>query len=289
MAVVDPRARGARRGRRMSRLGHAAAELAVAGYHIHPLRPRAKVPATRNGFKDATRDPRTIARWWDASPDANVGISCGGSAVVVFDVDSKAGADPREILARFDRAGAPVIGTGVAPERSERYPRSLAGRRGVQVYFRGAMPSAARLTIPGCEIKAAGGYVVAPPSVHPCGAEYVGQLPPAADLPNAPRWLVELVRRPEPRSFATAPAGRPADPSRVLDGLARTVREAQVGERNRILFWASCRLAEHAAAGKVDEGQALEELRAAGLDAGLGEHEVDATIRSGLSRRALAA
>jgi Bifunctional DNA primase/polymerase, N-terminal len=270
-------------------LGRAAAELAEAGYYVHPLRPRAKVPATGSGFKDATRDGQQIARWWDAMPDANIGIACGTSRIVVFDIDAKAGADPRDILSRFDRAGAPVVGTGLAPERCERYPSSLSGRRGAQVYFRGDMPSAARLTIAGCEIKGIGGYVVAPPSVHPSGVEYVGDLPPVAELPSVPGWLVELVQRPEPRPFVNGPASRPADPSRVLAGLARTVRDAPTGNRNHTLFWATCRVVEHADAGSLDERQALEELRAAGLDAGLGEIEVEQTLRSALGRRATVA
>jgi Bifunctional DNA primase/polymerase, N-terminal len=101
----------------MTPLGHAAAELAELGYCLHPLRPRAKVPATGSGFKDATRAARQIARWWDAMPAANIGIACGASGIVVLDIDTKAGADPREILTRFDRAGALVIGTDlvVAP------------------------------------------------------------------------------------------------------------------------------------------------------------------------------
>jgi hypothetical protein len=273
----------------VSHLGRAAAKLAEFGYQVFPLVPRTKRPITGNGFKAATRDLRPIADWWLRSPTANIGIACGASEVAVFDIDSKLGADPREILARFDRAGAPVIGTGLAPERSERYPRSLAGRRGVQVYFRGDMPSAARLTIAGCEIKAAGGYVVGPPSVHPCGAEYVGQLPAVAELPPIPGWLSELVRRPDQRSVATTPVGRTADPCRVLAGLARVVREAPIGERNHRCFWASCRIAEHAATGTLEEREAVEEIRAAAIAAGLSELEIERTIRSGLSAGARAA
>lgn len=265
-------------------LGRAAAELAVAGYHVHPLRPRAKVPATGSGFKDATRDARQIARWWGAMPNANIGIACGASGIVVLDIDSKAGADPREILTRFDRAGAPVVGTGLAPERCERYPRSLAGRRGAQVYFRGDMSSAARLTIAGCETKGIGGYVLAPPSVHPSGVEYVGELPPVAELPPVPQWLLGLIRQPAPRPRGSG-YGPPADPSRVLAGLAGVVRSAPTGNRNHSLFWATCRVVEHVDAANLDEGQALEELRAAGVDVGLSEHEVDATISSALARR----
>ncbi|MGA2163795.1 MAG: bifunctional DNA primase/polymerase, partial [Solirubrobacteraceae bacterium] len=230
-------------------LGTAAAELAAKGYHAHPLRPRAKVPATPRGFKDATSDPAQIAEWWRAMPTSNIGVACGASGVAVLDIDAKLGADPRVILARFDRHGAPVVGTGRA-ERSPDYPRALHGRRGVQVYFRGNMPSAARLTIPGCEIKGAGGYVVAPPSIHPSGVEYVGELPSVDELPPIPAWLLELAQRQHrgPRSFPT-PAIRPGCAGPVLDGLVRTVERAEVGSRNRCLFWAACRACEHIAAG----------------------------------------
>ena len=270
-------------------LARAAVQLAAVGYHVHPLRPAAKAPATRAGFKDASRDARRVARWWEAMPDANIGIACGASGVVVLDIDTKAGADPREVLARFDRAGAPVVGTGLAPERSERYPRSLPGRRGLQVYFKGNMASAARLLIPGCEIKGAGGYVVAPPSIHPCSVDYVGELPPVAELPPVPRWLVDLIQRPEPHPFVHVPTGRPPDPSRVLAGLVRIVREAPTGNRNRATYWAACRVAEHSGAGTLDERRAIEAIRAGALAAGLGEHEVDQVIRSGLGRRTRAA
>ncbi len=87
------------------------------------------------------------------------------------------------------------------------------------------------------------------------------------------------------------PPARPVagDPSRILAGLARTVRDSPEGNRNRALYWSVCRVVEHTDAGGLAEDQAIEELRAAGLDAGLTEHEVEATIRSGLARHARAA
>ncbi len=273
----------------MSPLAEAAAALAQAGYHVHPLRPRAKTPATRNGLKDATRDPNRIAEWWATMPKANIGIACGASGIAVLDIDTKAGADPRAILAKFDRAAAPVIGTGLAPERSDRYPRTLPGRRGVQVYFRATMPSAARLTIAGCEIKAVGGYVVAPPSLHPSGVEYVGELPPVDELPAAPDWLRGLTRRREPQPGARVPTGRQAEPGRVLAGLARVVQEAQQGQRNHCLFWAACRLRERIDAGELDYAAGRSALHDAALAAGLDDHEIVATLRSALDTRATVA
>ncbi len=256
----------------------AAVALAERRYSVFPLKPGSKAPSTPHGFKNATRDHDVIAGWWGRWPNANIGLACGASGVVVFDIDTKAGADPREILAELDRGGAPVVATGLAPQRSARYPRSLPGRRGIQVYFRGEMRSASRLTIAGCEIKGAGGYVVAPPSVHPCGVEYVGQLPPAAELPPVPSWLIELVRA--PRTAQASSTRLIGDPGRILEGLARTVRQAEVGQRNHLLYWGSCRVVEHAGEGELDEYQALEELRLAAIDAGLTDSEARATISS---------
>ena len=90
-----------------------------------------------------------------------------------------------------------------------------------------------------------------------------------------------------PRRVLTQPVA--GDPSKVLAGLARTVRDSPEGNRNRALHWSVCRVVEHIAEGEFAEDQAIEELRAAGLDAGLTEHEVEATIRSGLARHARAA
>jgi len=263
----------------MIRLEQAALSLAAGGYSVHPLRPRAKVPATPNGFKDGTRDERRIREWWAKMPDANVGIACGFSRLVVLDIDTKAGADPREVLARFDRAGAPVIGTGVAPKRCKRYPQSLAGRRGVQVYFRGDMASAARLTIPGVEIKGAGGYVVAPPSAHPSGVEYVGDLPPVDELPAVPHWLRALVPTARPARVGSACADRPTS----VDGILDTVRSAPVGNRNHVLYWGARRIRDHIDAGSLSATPAVAQLHDAALEAGLPEYEVARTIRSALA------
>src|SRR5262249_2350778 len=45
---------------------------------------------------------------------------------------------------------------------------------------------------PGIDVRAGGGYVVVPPSIHPNGTTYrwLNDLPPAA----APNWLIELTR-----------------------------------------------------------------------------------------------
>lgn len=64
------------------------------GWHVLPVVPNGKVPATQHGHKDATTDPEQIARWWAQNPDYNVGIAAGArSGLIVFDVDPRNGGD----------------------------------------------------------------------------------------------------------------------------------------------------------------------------------------------------
>ena len=64
------------------------------GWHVLPVVPNGKVPATQHGVKDATTDPEQIARWWAQNPDFNIGIATGErSGIVVFDVDPRNGGD----------------------------------------------------------------------------------------------------------------------------------------------------------------------------------------------------
>lgn len=58
------------------------------GWPTFPLRAGGKVPATANGFKDATTDPGQITRWWTEQPRANIGLSCGPAGLVIIDIDA---------------------------------------------------------------------------------------------------------------------------------------------------------------------------------------------------------
>jgi putative DNA primase/helicase len=153
------------------RMERAALALADAGYFVFPCKPRAKEPLTKNGWKDATRDEGQILRWWDRWPDANIGVACGPSGIAVLDIDAKAGADPREVIAGLGLDGYPTVWTGEAGAPDADNPNSLEGVRGAHVYFRSDL-STCKTTVPGVEIRGGGGYVLAPPSVHPSGVPY---------------------------------------------------------------------------------------------------------------------
>lgn len=73
-----------------------ALDMAEAGYTVFPVlhtKDNEKKPLTRNGHKDATRDPGVIMEWWAENPNAKVGVPAGANNIVVLDVDTKHGVD----------------------------------------------------------------------------------------------------------------------------------------------------------------------------------------------------
>jgi hypothetical protein len=124
----------------------------------------AKHPRTKDGFKSASTDQKTVTEFWDQWPDANIGVRTGRvSGVFVVDVDEAKGADLDKLFKRF------------GGEENWRTLTCTTGR-GRHFYFR--LPtgvevrnSASKLAL-SVDVRGEGGYVVAPPSVHILGDLY---------------------------------------------------------------------------------------------------------------------
>jgi hypothetical protein len=142
---------------RPPRLREAALTYASWGWPVFPLKPHTKVPATRNGFKDATTDTGRIQTWWDAHPDANIGIPTG-VAFDVIDIDVPDGpASLTKLLGLED----PRTGLGPLPEAHGIVATASGGTH----YYIAPQGGANKARImPGIDTRGAGGYVVAPPS-----------------------------------------------------------------------------------------------------------------------------
>lgn len=145
-----------------------------------------KHPRTRNGYLNATSDEAAVRASWQRYPHANVGLPTGENQLFVLDVDSRHGGD--ETLEALEREH------GKLPET----PLVLTGGGGRHFYFRnpGGISSRNDIT-PGIDVKANGGYVVAPGSNHVSGRNYEWELlsdPEAIPLADPPRWLLDLAR-----------------------------------------------------------------------------------------------
>lgn len=144
-----------------------------------------KVPRTPHGFKDATLDPNEIRALWDRHPDAGIGVATG-RRLLVLDVDPRNGGS--ESLAGLERRN------GSLPPTVE----TSTGGGGRHLYFHtfnGFRPSCATIAA-GIDVKAEGGYVVAPPSLHPSGRRYEWvRSPTDARIAECPAWLAELLQK----------------------------------------------------------------------------------------------
>lgn len=160
-----------------------ALELASLGWHVFPLNRGAKTPmAGGRGYLDATTDPDQIRAWWTRFPDANIGIACGASGLVVLDVDPRNRGE--ETLARL------VAKHGELPVTLEARTGGSA-QPGRHLYFRGELRKG--VLGPGLDLQGAGAYVVAPPSVVVAPYEWTtGGLPV-----DVPAWFSAGVSPPE--------------------------------------------------------------------------------------------
>jgi hypothetical protein len=168
------------------------------GWAVLPIQPKGKAPLGKlvpHGFHNATTDSTILQQWWATEPGANIGIRTGAiSGLLVLDIDPRNGGD--RSLTELQRQ------RGTLPETVE----ALTGGGGRHLFF--AHPGGALTSkpfLPGVDIKADGGYVVAPPSLHPSGQLYEwkqGAGPEAKSPAPLPPWLLECLKSPNTGSPA---------------------------------------------------------------------------------------
>lgn len=162
----------------------AALDYARRGWPVFPCRPGDKRPATRNGFKDAVTDAKRIRDWWRRRADYNVGITTGEvSGLVVLDVDPRSGGD--ETLAKLEAEHGRLPATVTAQTGG-------GGRHLLFEHPGGKVKCRAHALGRGLDVKADGGYIVAPPSLHASGRRYAwaeGLDPDSIGIAALPGWL----------------------------------------------------------------------------------------------------
>jgi hypothetical protein len=198
----------------------AALRYAALGWAIFPIEPKGKAPLGRlvpHGFQDASADEAKVRAWWGAAPDANIGLACGeASGVDVLDLDVPHDGETADGLATLSRYEA-VHG-------QIRTLTSITGRGGMHLFFKHRPGAKNRVkTLPGCDVRTTGGYVVLPPSVHETGNVYAfafGVVPGPASAQEWPGWLFELLFPAKVENDA-APAPYVAPPPEVASGYGR--------------------------------------------------------------------
>ena len=225
-----------------------------------------------------------IRRWWQRWPNANVGVDCGKSNIVVVDFDiSKPDFDGGDLLDLLDKYPTWQVVTG-----SGGYHYIYKAPAGSQ------FTNAAGMLPKGCDIRAAGGFIVGAGSLHRSGNRYRfvdGFEPKSISLAELPESLKVILRdttrrQPEPPQHAETKASyRQSVDSFIaarLDAERMAVRTAANGSRNERLNLAAWRLGKLVKPGKLTESQIESALLPEARACGLGEHEALRTIASGL-------
>lgn len=162
-----------------------ALNYAEKGLPVFPLGQRQKTPIYKGGFQQATKDTHQINTWWGCFPNSNIGIATGWmSGVWVLDID---GIEGEESLRRLEAE------YGLLPPTVE----VITGKGGRHLYFTMPKDRDIRCSVSrvakAIDVRANGGYVVAPPSIHPNGRQYEWSVDSGSGFAHAPDWLIDLV------------------------------------------------------------------------------------------------
>jgi hypothetical protein len=188
-----------------------------------------------HGHLDATLNPRLIERWFGLSiPEANLGVST--EKLVVIDVDPRDGGD--ESLKKLEAEHGALPLTWRALTGGGGTHDIYAAPDGVEIYNVVAAQMTDPPLGPGIDVRARGGYIVAPPSRHMSGGVYawsVDHHPADVPLAPAPDWLVEKLT-----ARGTSPDGGSTEPI-PSDEWAQLTRQPIEKYRDK----AACRIAGH--------------------------------------------
>jgi hypothetical protein len=247
-----------------------ALRLAARGTPVLPCAPGQKRPLTAHGLYDATTDPDRIRSWWHRHPTANLAVPTGRTFHDVLDVDVRADGSGFPAFHRLQAEGLLDGHTHVVSTPSG----------GLHAYFPGTSRPSGRLPAHHLDLKAAGGYVLVPPSVVDGRAyELVRE---TGRRPRPLNWDAVRALLDGPPPTPVTPLERPQRRS-DLTTLARWVERLPEGQRNTGTYWAACRAVEQ---GVHD----LSPLVQAAVSAGLPHAEAMRTVSSALrSNRAVSA
>ena len=281
----------------MSELLSAALAYAHRGWHVFPLQgikddactcgreecsSPGKHPLVRHGLYEGTTHPKQIESWWHHWPHANVGIATGpDSGLLVIDIDLPKAQPSLDRLVQLGKALPDTL-------------TARTGGGGLHLYFRhpdrtlpnttGRLPGVDE-TLDGIDVRARGGYAVAPPSLHISSGKYLwtDANQPLEDLPD---WIEEPERQATPLA-AAGKADYEGDGSAyglaLLRGELNQLRLAKAGSRNHSLNRAAFAVGQVVAGGELEEAHARSELLRLALSIGLPEPEARQTIDSGFT------
>ena len=233
----------------------AALALANAGVKIFPAGVD-KRPLFSGWQEIATTEGDIIADWWHRAPHALPAIPCGVNGLLVIDLDRHGnGSDGVRAFKEL------IVRHGALPPG---VPTVRTPNNGFHLYFRqppGEPLGNGRGSLPaGCDVRGAGGFVIAPGAVLPDGRGWVRvtDRPPVTQAAQL-AWIEGILRPPaaapphvEPTEETSDQRGR-AYAEQALQEIEAELAVTREGERNERLYKAAFRLGTMAARGWLAE------------------------------------
>ena len=238
----------------MNEIYEAARQAAARGWAVMPiLRGEEKKPAVK-WLRHQTEMPtdKELERWFRQFKDCNLGLITGAlSRVFIIDADTMEG---NEWLLSKDLPPCPIV------QGSAEYKRHY--------YFKHPgfdISNSVKKIHGGVDVRGDGGYAVLPPSIHANGQIYQWIVSPdECPIPDAPDWLLELVRRREfvPVEAPSVPVINLNGSTEAMQKYANAAMEAELslvthapdGEKHAQLFKSVAKVAEFIPHGLLSEG-----------------------------------
>jgi hypothetical protein len=272
-----------------------------AGLSVIPITYKGKRPAIRSWERYQENVPATIEilKWFKGKKNLAIIGGSVSKGLLIIDFDHDADRIYGEWRRKVGEAAAalPVVKTG----------------KGYHVYLRCDNPGRNQKIARNSdhvyiETRGEGGYVLAPPSVHPSGARYELINGDLTDIPHIDQDTVERLLAaarefdepedeedkpptpppppPSPNGNGNEPAGTRRDRyiQAAIDGEMNAVRNAPNGDRNNQIFRSTAALAELAGAGWISEQDVKRSMLQAASDL-FGEapdRQTHRTIASGI-------
>jgi hypothetical protein len=160
----------------------AALEYIKEGFRVFPVK-LDKTPYTLHGLKDATQIQIAVREYWTKWPEAGIGVCTDG--LIVLDFDKKNGG--AEALKKIQDDYGKFPDTRV----------HRTGGGGLHFLYRNPNGTDIRNTVnaggyKGMDIRANGGYIVVPPSIHASGRKYAKLTEHPVAI--APDWLAGIAK-----------------------------------------------------------------------------------------------
>lgn len=156
----------------------AALEYISQGFKVFPVK-LDKTPYTPHGLRDATQTVQGVREYWTKYPDAGIGIVTDDSVVLDFDAKS-GGLDSLQVIEK--KYGLPLTRVHITGGRGFHYIYHNPDGRNIR-------NATKFLGYAGVDLRANGGYIVAPPSPHLSGNDYAVYTDIAPT--DASLWLLE--------------------------------------------------------------------------------------------------